>query len=48
VVRGVSLAKAGKIGGDIREGFVVHHVDGFDLQRLDAALCLGIMDACSG
>jgi len=40
--------KRGKIGADIREGFVVHQVDGFDLQRLDAALCRGIMDACSG
>jgi hypothetical protein len=44
----VPLAKAGKIGADIREGVVVHQVDDFDLQRLDAALCLGIMDACSG
>jgi hypothetical protein len=44
----VPLAKAGKIGGDIREGVVVHQVDDVDLQRLDAALCLGIMDACSG
>ena len=35
MVRGVSIAKAGKIDGDIREGFVVHHVDGFDVQRLD-------------
>ena len=26
--------KRGKIGGDIREGFVVHHVDGFDLSSL--------------
>jgi hypothetical protein len=31
VVRGVSLAKAGKIDGDIREGFVVHHVDSHGL-----------------
>jgi hypothetical protein len=40
--------KRGKIGGDIREGFAVHQIGGFDLQRPDAALCLGIMDACSG
>jgi len=40
--------KRGEDLGDIREGFVVHQVDGFDLQRLDAVLCLGIMDACSG
>ena len=35
--------EAGKIGGDIREGFLVHQVDGVDLQRLDAALGLGII-----
>jgi hypothetical protein len=35
--------EAGKIGGDIREGFLVHQVDGLDLQRLDAALGLGII-----
>ena len=35
--------EAGKIGGDIREGFVAYQVDGLDLQRLDAALGLGII-----
>ena len=34
---------ARKIGSDIREGFVVHQVDDLDLQRLDAALGLGII-----
>jgi hypothetical protein len=33
----VSLAKAGKIGDDILECFIVHQVDGLDLQRLDEA-----------
>ena len=37
------LAKAGKVGGDIREGFVVHQVDGFGLQRLDEAFGLGVV-----
>jgi hypothetical protein len=35
--------EAGKIGGDIREGFVVLQVDGLYLQRLDAVLELGII-----
>jgi hypothetical protein len=39
---------ARKIRSDIREGFVVHQVDGLDLQHLDAALGLVRMDPCSG
>ena len=30
--------EAGKMGGELLEGFVVHQVDGLDLQRLDEAL----------
>jgi hypothetical protein len=34
--------EAGKIRGDVLECFVVHKVDGFDLQRLDEAFGLGV------
>ena len=33
----------GKIDGDILERFVVHQIDGLDLERLHEALCLGIV-----
>src|SRR5215813_3944203 len=35
--------EAGKIRGDVLECFVVHQVDGFDLQRLDEAFGLGVV-----
>src|SRR6516162_11624125 len=35
--------EAGKIRGDVLECFVVHKVDGFDLQRLDEAFGLGVV-----
>src|SRR5271170_6347579 len=35
--------EAGKISGYILEGFVVHQIDGLDLQRLHEALCLRIV-----
>src|SRR5262249_49281874 len=35
--------EAGKIRGDGLECFVVHKVDGFDLQRLDEAFGLGVV-----
>ena len=34
--------EAGKIRGDVLECFVVHQVDGFDLQRLDEFFGLGV------
>src|SRR5262249_7609724 len=37
--------EAGKIRGDVLECFVVHKVDGFDLQRLDEAFGLGRVQA---
>src|ERR1700688_4356064 len=35
--------EAGKISCHILEGFVVHQIDGLDLQCLHEALCLGIV-----
>src|SRR5215510_9317479 len=35
--------EAGKIRGDVLECFVVHQVDGFDLQRPDEAFGLGVV-----
>src|SRR5215813_11795647 len=35
--------EAGKIRGDVLECFVVHKIDGFDLQRLDEAFGLGVV-----
>lgn len=37
------INEAGKIGDDIFECFVVHQVDGFDLQCLDEAFRLGVV-----
>ena len=31
-----------KVPGDVVEGFVGHRIDGFDLERLDEALGLGV------
>jgi hypothetical protein len=35
--------EAAKIRGDVLERFVVHQVDGIDLQRLDEAFSLGVV-----
>src|SRR6516162_7676545 len=32
-----------KVPGDVVEGFVGHRIDGFDLERLDEALGLGVV-----
>ena len=37
------IDEARKVGGHILEGFVVHQVDGFGLQRFHKTLGLGIV-----
>ena len=37
------IDEAGKVGGDIFEGLIIHQIDGLDLERLHEALSLGVV-----